>query len=53
MRLSPDKAFRNAVQQTVIGLRSDSVLIIPNMPTVVGFKMRGFPDSAELPTSGV
>ena len=53
IRLSPDKAVCNAVQQNVIGLRSDSVPIIPNMATVVGFQMRGFPDSAELLTSGV
>ena len=32
---------------------SDCVPIIPNMATVVGFEMRGFPDSAELLTSGV
>ena len=53
IRLSPDKAVCNAVQQNVIGLRSDSVPIIPNMATVVGFQMRGFPDSAQLLTSGV
>ena len=53
IRLSPDNAVCNAVQQNVIGLRSDSVPIIPNTATVVGFQMRGFPDSAGLLTSGV